>query len=185
MIKNRTIHIEKDALRQMVLLGIFVALQTIFSNVFGIQTPIMKISFGFFPLILAAMILGPIYAGIGSALSDIIGFFIFQTGTFFPGYTLTALLCGMVYGFFLYSKPKKLWRIIVSISLVKIVLHLGLNTYWTYYAFVKTSFEAIFLKRVVPELLQIPIQVFFIWFLAYRISESPPALPFKKTNKQI
>ena len=167
--------------RKIVLLGVLVALQTIFSNTLGIRTPIMKISFGFFPLILAAMLLGPFYAAIGASLADIIGFFLFQTGTFFPGYTLSAFLSGLVYGFFLYGRPVKLWRVIVSVSIVKLILHLGLNTYWTYIAFVKNGFWALFLKRVVPEFLQIPIQVVFICLLASRICAAFPEFPANKS----
>ena len=179
--QTTTSHTNRNDLRRFVLLSILIALQTIFSNTLGIRTPILRVTFGFFPLILSGIILGPVYAAIGAVYSDLIGFIIFQTGaTFFPGYTFTALLSGLVYGFFLYNKPKKLWRIISSVSIVKIILHLGLNTYWTYIAFSTTGFWLLLSQRSMAAFLQIPIQVAFIWFLAYRISDSPPALPFKK-----
>ena len=179
MIKNRTLTPTRNSLRRMILLSFLIALQLVFSKTLAIRLPHIDITFGFFALALSGLILGPFYAACGAACADVIGFILFPRGVFFIGYTLTALLGGLVYGIFLYCKPKKLWRVIVATCIIKLGLHLGLNTFWAYLVGGR-AFWAHLVTRTPAEFMQIPIQVAFIWFLAYRISESPPALPFKK-----
>ena len=52
------------------------------------------------------------------------------TGPFFPGFTLTSLLTGTIFGFFLYKNQFSLWRLIVSKTLINLLLNLLLNSLW-------------------------------------------------------
>ena len=44
----------------------------------------------------------PISAGVAYAIGDILGMMIFPSGSYFPGFTLTAFLTGVIYGVVLY-----------------------------------------------------------------------------------
>ena len=53
--------------------GVFTALAILLTYVFAIQTPFVRITFGFLPLALYGALFGPWRAGIVGALTDIIG----------------------------------------------------------------------------------------------------------------
>ena len=63
------------------------------------------------------------------ALADFVGALLFPIGAYFPGFTLTAFLTGMVYGLFLY-KRQSLPRILGAVAVNQFILSLLLNTLW-------------------------------------------------------
>lgn len=61
--------------------------------------PALRIGFGNIPLIIAGMMLGPVVGGVVGVISDLVGFMINPMGgMFFPGFTLTAALYGIISG---------------------------------------------------------------------------------------
>ncbi len=117
--------------RILVFMSLLISLNVLLTHVIPvIQTDIVRISFGFIPLSLGSMLFGPFIGGIGGAVSDLMGMVIAPKGPYFPGFTLNAFLSGMIYGLFLYKKPKTLPRIILAVLCVSVFINLGLNTYW-------------------------------------------------------
>ena len=53
------------------------------------------------------MMYGPLSAGVAYALGDLLGMMIFPNGSYFPGFTLTAFLTGVIYGLY-YTENQKL-----------------------------------------------------------------------------
>lgn len=122
---------QKLSVKTLVYLAMLAAIQIVLTRFLSIQTPILRIGFGFIPYILTAMLFGPIIGGIYGVVTDFIGVLLFPTGGgYFPGFTLSAFLGAFIYGLFLYKKPKKLWRFALSIILVTLIVDICLNTYW-------------------------------------------------------
>lgn len=92
--------------RPMVFIAILVAIEVVLTRFFAIETPIIRVGFGFVPIALSAIIFGPIIGGITAATADVLGMLLFPKGVYFPGFTLSAFLTGLTYGLFLYNKPK-------------------------------------------------------------------------------
>ena len=86
---------------------------------------------------------------------------LFPTGSFFPGFTLTAFLTGVVYGVFLYNKPKTWARIIGAVLTVCLVLNLGLDTCWLSILMGK-GYLALLPTRIMKAALMIPVQSLII-----------------------
>ena len=85
--------------------------------------------FSFVPIVVAAILYGPIAAGIVGALGDFIGAILFPIGAYFPGFTLTAFLTGCVFGLFLHKKQG--WpQILAAVGINQWILSLFLNTLW-------------------------------------------------------
>lgn len=82
--------------------AILVALAVILTRVLAINVLIVKIGFGFIPIVVAALYLGPVYAGVIYAIADIIGTFMFPVGAYNPAFTISNFLNGLVYGAFLF-----------------------------------------------------------------------------------
>lgn len=74
-------------------------------NFFTIQiTPVLRLSLGFAVSSLIGMLFGPAVGGLCGGLSDIINYIIKPTGPFFPGFTISGILVGILYGIALYNK---------------------------------------------------------------------------------
>ncbi len=144
-------------------IALLVAIEIVLSRFLSISTPIVRIGFSFVPLSMLAMLYGPFYAAAGAAISDIVGFVLFATGPYFPGYTLTAALTGLTYGLLLYRKPKSWGRILTAVLIVGLVLNLGLNTVWTQITTGK-AYMVLLVPRVIKSLTMVPIMTLLIRF---------------------
>lgn len=115
--------------RDLTLMAVLIAVEIVLSRFLSFNAWNMKIGFSFLPAAVAAMMLGPIAAGIVAALGDFIGALLFPIGAYFPGFTLTAFLTGICFGVFL-SKKQELWRILASVAINQLILSLLLNSLW-------------------------------------------------------
>ena len=128
---------KKISTKMLVTLAMLLAIEIVLSRFLAIQTPITRIGFGFVPLVMAGILFGPIPAAIVAVLADILGAILFPTGgAYYPPLTVTSLLVGLTYGFFLYKKnfdPKKAtdWiRVVLTVIVRQGVLALLLQSYW-------------------------------------------------------
>lgn len=110
-------------------LSVLIAIEIVLSRFCSIHTWNLKIGFAFIPVVLAAMLFGAWEASIVAAIGDIVGAFLFPVGAYFPGFTVTALLTGAVFGICLYRKVN-VFRIVTSVLLVQVIGSLIVNTYW-------------------------------------------------------
>ncbi|MGE5615213.1 MAG: folate family ECF transporter S component [Bacillota bacterium] len=148
--------------RILVYMSLLVSLYVLLNHVIPvIQVETIRISFGFMPQAFASMLFGPIIGGIGSAVGDILGMIIAPKGPYFPGLTFSAMLTGLIYGLFLYKKPKNIWRIIMAVLCITIFVDIVMNTYWLTILYGR-AFLAILPGRIIKCLVMIPIQTVII-----------------------
>jgi ECF transporter S component (folate family) len=115
--------------RTVVYLGVLTALEIILSRFLSFSVWNMKIGFSFVPIVLAAILFGPVSAAIVGGLGDFLGAVLFPIGPYFPGFTLTAVLTGLVFGLFLHKEQNTL-RVISAVVIQQLLLSLLMNTYW-------------------------------------------------------
>ena len=161
---------KKINLKPLVQTALLIALEIILSRFLSISTPIVKIGFSFLPIAVIAILHGPFYAAAGWALADIIGALLFPIGGYFPGFTLTALLSGLVYGVALHRHDKNIWRTVTAVLLVLLLLDLGLNTLWLVIITGK-GYLALLPTRVVKCVIMLPIQIAAIWLAEGRLKK--------------
>lgn len=116
--------------QMMAVLSVLLALEVIIAR-FGTIRPSesIKLSLDFIPVVIAAILYGPIPAVVMSILADILGAFLFPVGPFFPGFTLTAALTGLIYGMLLH-KSQSFPRILSAVLLQQLLCSMLLNTFW-------------------------------------------------------
>ena len=114
--------------KKLVEISLLIALEVILTRFCSIYTGILRIGFGFLPVAIIAMMYGPISAGVAYAIGDILGMMIFPSGSYFPGFTLTAFLTGVIYGVVLYKHPKTWGRIILATCLVCLGIMIPIQT---------------------------------------------------------
>ena len=154
----------------LTLMAILIALQVVTRfltiNVF----PWLRISFTFLPIAAASMLLGPVPGALVGGLGDVVGFFAFPTGgSYFPGFTVTNVVMGLVYGLFLHGAYKEFaftgkasWiRLLACELLVTVLCYLLLNTIWLTMLQGK-AFIAIFPARLVKNIAQLPVNVLLL-----------------------
>lgn len=147
--------------KEIVYLSLFISLEVVLTRFLSIQTPIVRIGFTFIPIAVSAMMFGAVFSGVSAALADVIGMMLFPSGPYFPGFTLTAFLSGVVYGLFLYNKTVNLFRISVAVIIISLFINLGLDTVWIW---MLTGKGLIILlpARIIKCLIMIPIQIIII-----------------------
>ncbi|MCR5664644.1 MAG: folate family ECF transporter S component [Oscillospiraceae bacterium] len=119
---------ERAELRRLTTSALLIALDVVFTRVLAINTPLMKIGLGFAAAALAAMLYGPAWAAMTAALGDLVGALLFPTGAYFPGFTLTAALTGLLFGLFLYRREKSWLRAFLAALTNCFFVTLVLNT---------------------------------------------------------
>lgn len=171
--------LEFKSTRNLVLCAMMAALSIVLSYTTSFYiTPEIKIGFSGLPNRLVDFMFGPVVGCIFGGLMDVIKFFIKPDGAFFPGYTLTAMVGGLIYGIFYYRLqikqpqlteetgwPKvKAWilanitsilLIFIANVLVKCICNIGLNTLWSS-MFTGKAWIALLPTRVLKNLIQIP-----------------------------
>ena len=120
---------QKFSTRTLTTLAMLIAIEVILSRFLSINAWNIKIGFGFVPVVIAAILYGPLAGGIVGALSDFIGALLFPIGTYFPGFTLSSFLMGVVFGLFLYKKQSWLQGL-AAVGINQFILGLFLNTFW-------------------------------------------------------
>ncbi|MEJ6348159.1 folate family ECF transporter S component [Holzapfeliella sp. He02] len=119
----------------VVIFALMVAISVVLQKItFG--TPITQVGLGFIGTALMGRFFGPVWAGIGAGLADVLNSIILGVlGGFYPGFTLSAIATGVIYGLFLYRQHladnwKNGWRIIASVLVVTVVVYMVMNTLW-------------------------------------------------------
>ncbi len=118
----------KITLRQLSVSALLIALDVVFTRVIAINTPLMKIGLGFAAVAVSAMLYGPAWAALTGALGDLIGALLFPTGAYFPGFTLTAALTGLLFGLYLYRQEGRWLRAFLAALTNCFLVTLVLNT---------------------------------------------------------
>ena len=114
----------------LALTGILIAMQLAFSSVAVYVTANVRITFGFLTIAATAALFGPVVAAVHGALADVLACFLFPAGAYFPGYTLSAMLVGLIYGLFFYRREVRLWHVLAAQLIVDLLCHVLLNTLW-------------------------------------------------------
>lgn len=134
--------------------------------------PNVRISFGYLSRAVVGMLFGPAAAAINGALSDILGSIIHPIGPYFPGFTLTGFVGGLIYGYMLYERRPSLSRVLLAKLLIDVACNLLLNTLWLDLLYGK-AFWAILPARFFKNLLQYPVDVLLLYPLLKLVDRMP------------
>lgn len=136
--------------------GMLIAISVVLSFFKIDLAPTLQIGFSTLPIAAGGMLFGPFVGGVIGVISDILGYFAHPGGFFFPGFTLNAMLVGIIYGFLFYKKKVTLLRVIMSSLLVTLLINLGLTTLWLSMMYGE-AFIVLLASRVVKNVLLFPL----------------------------
>jgi ECF transporter S component (folate family) len=135
----------------------------LFVVLYAVKIPlavVSRISFTFIPVAVSAYLMGPIAAMIVAGCGDILGCMLFPAGEYFPGFTLSAILSGLIYGIFLYRcRPERIRLAVILSKLITVCLiNIVLNTLWLSIMYEKAFFVYL-TTRAVKNIIMFPFQV--------------------------
>lgn len=151
---------KKMTSKDLVLLSLLIGLNIVLSRFLSINAWNIKIGFTFVTIYVAAYLYGPIGGVMVGGLGDFIGALLFPTGPYFPGFTLTAILTGLLFGFFL-NKSKDIRKIIVICLINELIINLLINTFWISYVY-QTSYLILLSTRVIQAFIKSIISILII-----------------------
>jgi ECF transporter S component (folate family) len=171
--------------KKLALAGLLLAVLILFERFIAIDTLLLRVSFAYIPYMLAGWLLGPVWAGLIGVSGDLLGMLLMPKAGFFAGFTLNALLTGSIYGLFLYNKPvdKFLWiRLIMSLLVTHLIIHLGLTTLWLSIMY-KKAFFVIITGRLIANIVELPVE-FASMFFIMRFLEKPANRYLRETENE-
>ena len=93
----------------------------------------VKLSAAFIPIAVTGALFGPVPSALVGALGDVLSFIIAPTGgAYFPGFTISGLLTGLIYGIDLYGERLSLPRIAAAWAVNTLVAETFLAAFWLY-----------------------------------------------------
>lgn len=147
----------KITTRKLAVSAILLAADVLLTRVFAFNTPLMKIGLGFAAIALCAMLYGPAWAALVSALGDLIGSLAFPTGAYFPGFTLTAAVTGLIFGLCLYKRERSWIHAVLAAALNCLIVSFLANS--AMISFITgNSYAAMLATRAVQLAVMLPVQ---------------------------
>lgn len=165
---ERKLKLKKITTQVLCQAALTIALEIVLNRFCSINTMGLKIGLSFVPIVLCAMLNGPVIAGVCYALSDLLGALLFPIGPYFPGFSIVAFAMGAVYGIFLYGKEKPRFfpHIIIPTLINCLVLGLFVNTFWVSLLYSSKGYWGWFIYRLSQYAVLVPIHVILLPLLA-------------------
>lgn len=156
-------------LKKIIIAGLLLATTIVLNRFLSVKTPVLVVSFSFIPVMLSGILLGPWWTMAVAGLADLIGALLFPFGSYFVGYTISAVVSGFIYGMFLQkkfntTKKRFIINLVISTLLVLIICNAGLNSLWIHIT-LKKAIWVILPTRLLKQLIMLPIQVVSIFFI--------------------
>ena len=169
--------------------ALLVALQVVLGSLVQVQIGNWKqFNFGFLAIASAGILMGPVPAMIVGALGDIVGTLLFPTGAYFPGFTLSNLIVGALYGLLLRRGRKDalsdsvssanqelLVRAVIASFLVAMV-YLLLNSLWLSILYGSRTYVMWLSARAASNLVEIPLCSALLLLLQKALLRLPKSL---------
>lgn len=156
---------ELKNVRVLAICGIFMALSVALKFVASIDIgQYIRIGVSDLPGMAVSALFGPAVGGIFWGLLDIIKYIVAPTGPYFPGFTLSAVLNGVIFGAILYKKNITYLRVFMAQFVSKVVVSLAINTAWLSMLY-GNAYLAMLPARLVTNAIMLPIDTVLMYMV--------------------
>ncbi len=166
--------------KTVAVLGMFGAVSVILGALTIAIGDYIKIGFSTISGQFVYYLFGPVVGGLFGGALDILKYLVKPTGPFFPGWTVSAALAGVLYGCFLYKRPLRLWRVLAAEFAVSLICNVLLGTIWLDMMY-GNGFLALLPMRALKNLIMWPINAAIFYGLAWTMEHGGIFRILKKT----
>ncbi len=138
-------------------------------------TQLIEIRFGSLPIAAAGTLCGPIVAAIVGGLADVGGYLVKPTGPFFPGFTISGIISGLIFGVILYKKEITILRVLIAQILHAVIVSMLMNSFWLTVLYGNPFFTSV-ITRAPKSLIMIPINTALIFLVMKPVARLRPTL---------
>lgn len=124
-------------------------------------TELIELRFQFLPIALAGLLMGPAVGGMVGALTDLLAYLVRPTGPYFPGFTVSSMLTGIIFGLILYKRPLTTSRILLAQAAETVLVSMLFNTFNLSLLY-GSPFPAAFAARLPKTLAMFPVNAFLL-----------------------
>lgn len=157
--------------RCIVLAAMFGAISMVLGSMTIMIGEIIKIGFTFLPNEFVYYLFGPFFGAVYGAAMDILNYIANPKGAFFPGFTFSAILTGIIYGLIMYKRPLSLKRIMIANVIRTVFVDMLLNTYWLT-MLTGNAFMVMFPLRVIKLMIMLPIESILLFMVIKAVEAS-------------
>ncbi len=129
----------------------------------------IRIGFSDMPGVAVSVLFGPAVGSIFWGMLDIIKYIVAPNGPFFPGFTISAVINGMLFGFFLYKRTLTIGNVLLAQLFSKLLISMGLNTYWLSVLYGNAYFVML-PARIVSNAIMLPIDTVLTFMILRLVS---------------
>ncbi len=156
--------------RTVTTLGLFGAIAVVLGAFTLVLGDYIKIGFSTIANQFVYYLYGPAIGGLFGGVLDILKYFVKPTGAFFPGWTVSAAVAGVLYGCILYRRPLSLMRVLAAELTVSVVCNMLLGTLWLTIMYEK-GFLALLPMRILKNLIMWPVNSLIFYSMAWALEK--------------
>lgn len=173
---------ELSVTKNIVFCGLMAALAIVLGMVATISIgQYIRIGFAGLPNRMVDFLFGPVVGCLFGGALDILKYFLKPTGPYFFGFTLNAILSGVIYGTILYRKPLSWKRVILSEFLVKLFINCLLGTYWLSMLY-GNAFLVLLPARLFKNVIMLPFDCIILYFTLNYVGQAAKQLGFVRNK---
>ena len=171
----------RNTTKMIATLGILTAACVVISLYLTIHTEILKITFTFIPIIIAARLYGPVGAGLVAGMADMIEMIVHPVGAWFPPITLTGIAVGVFLGF-LFKNKWDFKRILIAAVVSELIVSFFITPIWLNILY-HTPYTALLMARI-PQIIIMTIVKIAILPPMFKIMDRVPLFDLKKKKEK-
>ncbi|MGN0708840.1 MAG: folate family ECF transporter S component [Anaerovoracaceae bacterium] len=143
---------------------------------------LVEIRFQSVPVAAAGILLGPVMGGIIGALTDVLSYAVRPTGPYFPGFTISTAMTGIIFGLMMYGKHFDFKRLALTQITDAAAVSFLLNSLWLSMLY-GVTFRQSFIMRLPKNFVMLPIDIAILFVImkpvyryAYQVLPKPGSL---------
>ena len=181
-IKQQVIHSWKElkSVRTLAIAAMLIGVGVVLSFFTISITESQRVGFSSLANEMIAFLFGPIAGSISAGVGDIVKYLIRPTGPFFPGFTVSALTAGFIYGIILYKRPVTFARVLMANIAVTLIVNMTLNNIWLSIMYGSRTFLGHLIVRAPIQIATIPVEAVLFYMIAKVLKEAKVFTILKK-----
>jgi ECF transporter S component (folate family) len=149
---------ELKSLRRLVFAALCCALSIVVGALYVVVGDNLRVYFTFFITAVGCAVYGPVMGVLVAAVTDTLNFILFPSGPYFPGYLLSEMVAGLIYGLFLYRRKITVLRLFGAKFLVNYLVNVTMGSLWSQILYGK-GYLYYLVKSLIKNSLLLPLEV--------------------------